>query len=67
MAGFVLPRPSSWLRPVPALQHTWHIIMFGSGYYTVSDQLKAAFAVGLFAWAAWALTAVAWFPIIGLY
>ena len=27
-----------------------NIIMFGAGYYTVSDQLKAAFAVGLFAW-----------------
>lgn len=29
-----------------------NIIMFGAGYYTVSEQLKAAMAVGLFAWLA---------------
>ena len=40
--------------------------MFGAGYYTVSEQLKAAFAVGIFAWLAWAATALVWFPVIGL-
>lgn len=43
-----------------------NIIMFGAGYYTVSEQLKAAMAVGLFAWLAWAVTALVWFPVIGL-
>lgn len=68
MAGFVLPQAilMGYALFLP-FNTMGNIIMFGAGYYTVSDQLKAAFAVGLFAWAAWALTAVAWFPIIGLY
>ena len=68
VAGFVLPQAilMGYALFLP-FNTMGNIIMFGAGYYTVSDQLKAAFAVGLFAWAAWALTAVAWFPIIGLY
>ena len=50
-----------WIRRVGPL---WP--MFGAGYYTVSEQLKAAFAVGIFAWLAWAATALVWFPVIGL-
>lgn len=43
-----------------------NIIMFGTGYYTVTEQLKSACGLGLVAWALWALTAVVWFPVIGL-
>ena len=42
------------------------LLMFGAGYYTVSEQLKAAFAVAIFAWVAWAATALLWYPVIGL-
>lgn len=43
-----------------------NIIMFGAGYYTVSEQIKASCLVGLAAWILWAVTAYVWFPIIGL-
>lgn len=43
-----------------------NIIMYGSGYFTVTEQIKTSVAVGLFAWLIWALAAVVWFPIIGL-
>lgn len=44
-----------------------NIIMFGAGYYTVTEQLKSSLLIGLMAWALWAVTAVVWFPMIGLY
>ena len=44
-----------------------NIIMYGSGYFTVSEQIKASVAVGLFAWIVWAIAAVVWFPLIGLF
>ena len=44
-----------------------NIIMFGTGYFSVTDLLKGGLAVGLLAWVLWAITAVVWFPIIGLY
>ncbi len=44
-----------------------NIIMFGAGYYTVPEQLKASLSVGMVAWILWAITAIVWFPIIGLY
>ncbi|NDV18373.1 DASS family sodium-coupled anion symporter [Pseudodesulfovibrio sp. JC047] len=44
-----------------------NIIMFGAGYYTVTEQLKSSVLVGLMAWALWAATALIWFPMIGLY
>lgn len=43
-----------------------NIIMFGAGYYTVMDQIKASCLVGLAAWVLWAVTAYVWFPLIGL-
>lgn len=43
-----------------------NIIMFGAGYYSVTEQLKASCLVGLAAWGLWAVTAYAWFPLIGL-
>jgi anion transporter len=43
-----------------------NIIMYGAGYYTVAEQIKSSTAVGLMAWALWALTAIVWFPLIGL-
>ena len=44
-----------------------NIIMFGTGYFSVPELLKGGLAVGMLAWLLWAITAVAWFPIIGLY
>ncbi len=43
-----------------------NIIMYGAGYFTVPEQLKSSFAVGLMAWIVWAVMAVVWFPLIGL-
>lgn len=43
-----------------------NIIMFGAGYYSVSEQVKASCLVGLAAWFLWAVTAYVWFPFIGL-
>ena len=43
-----------------------NIIMFGTGYFTVAEQVKASCLVGLAAWVLWAITAIVWFPIIGL-
>lgn len=43
-----------------------NIIMFGAGYYTVTDQIKASSLVGLAAWILWGLTAYLWFPLINL-
>lgn len=43
-----------------------NIIMFGAGYFTVSDQIKASCVVGLAAWGLWAATAYLWFPLINL-
>lgn len=68
IAGFVLPQAilMGYALFLP-FNTMGNIIMFGAGYYTVSEQLKAAFAVGIFAWAVWAVAAVFWFPLIGLY
>lgn len=68
IAGFVLPQAilMGYALFLP-FNTMGNIIMFGAGYYTVSEQLKAAFAVGLFSWAVWAIAAVVWFPLIGLY
>ena len=67
IAGFVLPQAilMGYALFLP-FNTMGNIIMFGAGYYTVSEQLKAAMAVGLFAWLAWAVTALVWFPVIGL-
>ena len=44
-----------------------NIIMFGTGYFSVPELLKGGMAVGLLAWLLWAITALVWFPIIGLH
>jgi anion transporter len=44
-----------------------NIIMFGTGYFSVTDLLKGGLAVGVVAWLLWAVTAAVWFPLIGLY
>lgn len=68
IAGFVLPQAilMGYALFLP-FNTMGNIIMFGAGYYSVSEQLKASFAVGLFAWLVWAVAAVAWFPVIGMY
>ncbi|HIU16824.1 MAG TPA: DASS family sodium-coupled anion symporter [Candidatus Avidesulfovibrio excrementigallinarum] len=43
-----------------------NIIMYGAGYFTVPEQLKSSFAVGLMAWIVWTVMALVWFPLIGL-
>lgn len=68
IVGFVLPQAilMGYALFLP-FNTMGNLIMFGAGYYTVPEQLKAACAVGLFAWLLWAVTAVVWFPLIGLY
>lgn len=68
IAGFVLPLAilMGYALFLP-FNTMGNIIMYGAGYYTVPEQLKASLAVGLMAWVVWAVAAVVWFPIIGLY
>ncbi len=68
VAGFVLPLAilMGYALFLP-FNTMGNIIMFGAGYFTVPEQIKASCAVGLAAWILWAITAVAWFPIIGMY
>ncbi len=68
VAGFVLPLAilMGYALFLP-FNTMGNIIMFGAGYYTVSEQIKASCFVGLAAWALWALTAFIWFPLINLY
>lgn len=68
IVGFVLPQAilMGYALFLP-FNTMGNIIMFGAGYYTVTEQLKASFAVGLLAWIVWAVAAVVWFPMIGMY
>lgn len=43
-----------------------NIIFLGTGFYTVSEQLKASLILGAIAWGAWIITALTWWKIIGL-
>lgn len=43
-----------------------NIIMFGTGYYTVTEQLKASIILGLIIWGLWIITAFTWWQWIGL-
>jgi anion transporter len=43
-----------------------NIILFGTGYYTVTEQIKSSFLLGLIIWALWIVTAYTWWPLIGL-
>ncbi|HUL01457.1 MAG TPA: DASS family sodium-coupled anion symporter [Nitrospirota bacterium] len=43
-----------------------NIIFLGTGYYTVSEQLKSALILGAIIWGMWIITAFTWWKIIGL-
>ena len=43
-----------------------NIIVFGAGYYSVSDQLKTSIILGLIIWGLWIVTAFTWWKWIGL-
>ena len=43
-----------------------NIIMFGTGYYTVIEQLKTSIILGLIMWGLWIITAFTWWKWIGL-
>jgi anion transporter len=43
-----------------------NIIMFGAGYYTVTEQLKSSIVLGLIIWGLWIVTAFTWWQWIGL-
>lgn len=43
-----------------------NIIMFGAGYYTVTEQLKSSLLLGLIIWGLWIITAFTWWKWIGL-
>ncbi|HWR31526.1 MAG TPA: DASS family sodium-coupled anion symporter [Negativicutes bacterium] len=43
-----------------------NIIMFGTGYYTVPEQLKSSLILGLIIWVLWIITAFTWWKWIGL-
>lgn len=43
-----------------------NIIMFGTGYYTVTEQVKSSLLLGLMIWGLWIVTAFTWWQWIGL-
>lgn len=43
-----------------------NIIMFGTGYYTVIEQLKTSIILGFIMWGLWIVTAFTWWKWIGL-
>ena len=43
-----------------------NIIFLGTGFYTVSEQLKASLILGAIIWVMWIITAFTWWKIIGL-
>jgi anion transporter len=43
-----------------------NIILFGTGYYTVVDQLKTSVILGFIIWGLWIVTAFTWWKWIGL-
>lgn len=44
-----------------------NIIFLGTGYYSVTEQLKAALIVGVIIWGMWIITALTWWKVIGLF
>lgn len=44
-----------------------NIVMFGAGYFTVTEQLKSALIISALIWLCWIVTAFTWWPIIGLF
>lgn len=43
-----------------------NIIIMGTGFYTVSEQLKASLILGAIIWGLWIITALTWWKVIGL-
>ena len=43
-----------------------NIIMFGAGYYSVTEQVKTSLILGLIIWGLWIITAFTWWKWIGL-
>lgn len=43
-----------------------NIIMFSSGYFTVIEQLKSSLLLNVIIWLLWIVTALTWWPLIGL-
>jgi len=43
-----------------------NIILFGTGYYSVEDQVKSSILTGLGSWILWTVTALTWWRFIGL-
>jgi solute carrier family 13 (sodium-dependent dicarboxylate transporter), member 2/3/5 len=43
-----------------------NIIILGTGYYTVGEQLKSSLVLGAIAWGMWIITALTWWKVIGL-
>ncbi|WP_371377169.1 DASS family sodium-coupled anion symporter [Sporomusa aerivorans] len=43
-----------------------NIIFLGTGFYTVSEQLKASLILGAIIWGLWIITAFTWWKVIGL-
>ncbi|EAX48803.1 anion transporter [Thermosinus carboxydivorans Nor1] len=43
-----------------------NIIMFGTGYYTVTEQIKSSAVLALIIWGLWIVTAFTWWKWIGL-
>lgn len=43
-----------------------NIIMFGTGYYTITDQVKSSLILGCIIWGLWIITAFTWWRWIGL-
>lgn len=43
-----------------------NIILFGTGYYSVTEQLKSSVILGFIIWGLWILTAFTWWKWIGL-
>jgi anion transporter len=44
-----------------------NIILFGSGYYSVENQVKSSVLVGIGSWILWTITALTWWRFIGLF
>lgn len=43
-----------------------NIIMFGTGYYSMTDQIKSSVILGFIIWGLWIVTAFTWWKWIGL-
>lgn len=44
-----------------------NIIIYGAGHYTVAEQAKTAFPIGLMAWAVFIVAALTWWRWLGLF